>query len=60
MQKGIRIERASIAATGMMTINSTNFRIGWDGNLYRYTGIIDEVRIYKRALSGSEIQQLVA
>lgn len=34
------------------------FGRGWDGNKGYYAGAIDEVRIYNRALSDTEIQQL--
>ena len=49
----------SVAATGVMSNNGVNVRIGWrqDGAL-PFRGMIDDVAIYSRALSHAEIQAL--
>jgi len=40
-------------------LNGTNFRIGrHNSNLHVYAGLIDDVRIYDRALSAEEVQAL--
>ncbi len=49
--------------TSGMQINNEPLLIGWDQNTYinpnrRFTGIIDDIRIYNRALSNEEIQLL--
>jgi len=49
---------ASLAATGTPSVNNNTLRIGRDSVNYYYTGIIDDVRIYNRALSATEIGQL--
>ncbi|HHE64727.1 MAG TPA: hypothetical protein ENL09_01770, partial [Bacteroidetes bacterium] len=46
--------------TGIMDINTNmNFYIGnyGTGNSYNFPGVIDEVRVYNRALTPAEIQQ---
>ena len=41
----------------MHTLPNSNVNIGRRSNGYYFAGVIDEVRIYNRALSGSEIQR---
>jgi hypothetical protein len=39
----------------VQTLPNSNVNIGRRSNGYYFAGVIDEVRIYNRALSGSEI-----
>lgn len=51
----------SVAKTGNLTTSSRNVRIGARHTTSMgeyFTGIIDDVRIYNKALSASEIQQI--
>jgi large repetitive protein len=41
-----------------LTVNTQQLRIGIRGVIYPFNGLIDEVRIYNRALSDAEIQAL--
>jgi fibronectin type 3 domain-containing protein len=51
------VQTASQAATGAITANTAPLRIGGNAIWGEYfSGLIDEVRIYNRALSASEIQ----
>lgn len=52
------VQVSSIAATGNIPITTNMLRIGGSPNLgaQYFAGLIDEVRIYNRALSQSEIQ----
>jgi hypothetical protein len=49
----------TVSDTGSITYNSDNLFIGQNGsNGERFNGVVDEVRIYNRALSESEVKQL--
>ena len=54
---------ANIAASSTLTGSNENpLIIGvapWDSGAFKVKGMVDEVRIFKRALSAQEIQQLV-
>ncbi|MFA7171519.1 MAG: LamG domain-containing protein, partial [Candidatus Paceibacterota bacterium] len=53
------VKRASTPATGIIRNPYQFFRIGWGHNeTYHFTGSIDDVRIYNRALSADEISDL--
>ncbi len=53
------IERSSIDVSGTIDTNNNNLRIGMDTiGGYEYTGVIDEVRVYSRALSADEVKDL--
>ncbi len=47
-------------AVGVLTNNSANMAIGMaaDHNAWSYSGLIDDIRIYNRALTEAEIKQL--
>jgi hypothetical protein len=47
---------ATFAQTGSMTATTGALRIGGDFSNEFFTGLIDEVRVYNRALSQTEIQ----
>jgi hypothetical protein len=50
------VQVSSVPATGLIQTTTTPLRIG--GNTYStefFRGLIDELRIYNRALSGAEI-----
>ncbi len=54
------VKQASIAASGNVNSNSDPFAIGarGDGQWTRFAGIIDEVRVYDRALKADEVLSL--
>ena len=54
------VERGSVGATGTPTVNNYTLRVGADGSSAnnRYAGILDEVRVYNRALSATEVGDL--
>ena len=54
------VKQASTAATGNVNSNSDPFAIGarGDGQWTRFTGTIDEARIYERALRADEVLSL--
>jgi len=45
---------------GQLTPSAGSFRIGGEYDYYYFTGLIDDVRIYNRALSGEEVSALNA
>lgn len=52
------VEVASLATTGQVQYNSNPFTIGcYDGGAYCFNGDIDDVRIYNRSLSPSEVER---
>jgi hypothetical protein len=51
------ILKGSTSATGSITAVTTSLRIGYTYDGSRFNGLIDEVRIYNRALSEEEIKQ---
>lgn len=58
---GQQVDQDSISTVGSMATNTQPFRIGAasnDGEVGPWDGKIDEVRLYKRALSPHEIQRL--
>jgi hypothetical protein len=52
------VQAASLPVTGSIRASTGALRIGGDGSWPNewFAGLIDEVRIYNRALSASEIQ----
>ncbi len=55
------VDYGSTPESGEAFINDKNFLIGtYTGSSYFYDGLIDDVRIYSRALTASEIQTLYA
>lgn len=52
----VTIEHAGISSENFT--NSANFNIGYDNGSNYYKGLLDEVRVYNRALSGTEITNL--
>ena len=55
------VQRATLALTGTLSLNNLPFQIGQDQGLAPrfWNGRIDEVRIYNRALSQSEVQTIM-
>lgn len=54
------VEVASRQYTGPLTVNSNPILIGKSGFGEYVHGIVDDVRMYNRAISGTEVQALVA
>jgi hypothetical protein len=52
------VERASRDHSGTCNFNTTLYLGKWSGPGYEYTGIVDEVRIYNKALDLREIKDL--
>lgn len=50
----------SIAQTGSISTNTNPVLIGTSGGAYQYDGLLDDARIYNRALSQSEVSRLAA
>lgn len=48
----------TVAASGTITSTSSSFYIGSSNNTYYLTGSIDDVRVYKRTLSSTDIANL--
>ena len=55
------VQRATLALTGPLSLNNLPFQIGQDQGLAPrfWNGRIDEVRIYNRALSQTEVQTIM-
>jgi hypothetical protein len=48
---------ASLKKSGSITVNNDNLTIGWVDNNRYFDGLIDQVRIWSRALSEDELRQ---
>jgi hypothetical protein len=51
---------ASIKKSGAITVNNDNLAIGWVDNNRYFDGLIDEVRIWSRGLTGEELAGLIS
>lgn len=55
------VKQIPVAATGLLnSVSNNNREIGRATAVYQFNGIIDDVRIYKEALTISQIQQIYA
>ena len=54
------IKQTPVAATGAMSSSTANkwIGLGQSSGVYNFNGIIDEVRLYNRALSASEVERI--
>src|SRR5947199_4505297 len=55
---GVQVGSGSFSGTPLLYNSSTRFRIGESAQGEFFPGMIDDVRIYNRALSASEVKQL--